>query len=121
MWVIPYPATFSSITNTAGHSWNLCASVVAFGALETYLHRLSWRNSAVPIQVARTVGIVSTKHGIPAVGDTATIAVGPIYRPAIDRAAAGVGNAQSSRKTIIPLVAHQILAVTTPYTGYRTG
>lgn len=108
------------IANAAIYHRNLRGCATALITLETYLHRLPWRNSAVPIQVARAVGVVTTKHGIPAVGDTTAIAVGPIYRPAIDRAAAGVGNTQGSRKAIIPLVAHQILTVTTTCARYRT-
>lgn len=89
----------------------------SFIALHTKGNGLTWQDIAVPADIARGIGIIARKSGIPAVGYRRAITISPIHAPAIDQCVSDIGQAHFSDKSRVPFVRDHVIASETAKTA----
>lgn len=65
----------------------------------------------VPAQAGGVIGVITGDIGIPAAGNAVRAAVLPIHTPAADGTGGCIGNTDNAGKTIVPLIADDVLAL----------
>ena len=80
-------------------------------ALEAELNRLPRLNGAVPTQARGGVWIVAADRCIPSAAQAGIARISPTHIPAVDCAAAFVGDADRAGKPRTPIIANHITAV----------
>lgn len=96
------------MADSASHTGNLSIGARTLSALEAKLHCLSRLNLSIPTQVVGRVGIAAGEIGIPQTGYAVIARVLPGHIPGVNRAAAGVADADAGSKAAVPLVANHI-------------